>query len=113
MGSMKARNLTLNGSYRRGGKNNQDHELGIPELALWRAVVKQTIDDLRPAQLNRRTITAQRQAIGWVFGGYEEFEWICINGGFDPEYIREIARNAARPFSLWPRRRKYTKRTVN
>ena len=66
-----------------------DHEPG-----LWRAVITQALMDAASQSRKSEAKRSRRDAIEWLLGESRDFEAVCDNAGFDPDYVRRRAREA-------------------
>ena len=55
-----------------------------PEVALWRAVLCQTLRDLT----NTKNKDIREDALRWIFEASEDYVWVCESAGFEPRHFR-------------------------
>lgn len=66
-----------------------DHEPG-----LWRAVITQALMDAASKSHKYTARRSKKAALQWLLGDSPDFESVCDNAGFDPDYVRTRARIA-------------------
>ena len=62
------------------------------ERALWVAVITQAIMDALSRANNSEARYYKNEAINWLTGNSKNFVSVCLNAGFDPDYIRRKAK---------------------
>lgn len=82
-------------------RNERTHpkEHSMPEAELWRAVVKQALDDaLGVAKVNstlevtrQEGLRDQRRAQTWLLSRSRDFKTVCSLAGLDPDAVYERA----------------------
>jgi hypothetical protein len=73
-----------------------DHEPG-----LWRAVITQALMDASSESRKSESKQARDVALKWLLGDSLDFEIVCDNAGFDPDYVRSRAREALHRGCEW------------
>lgn len=76
-------------SHHRTDGSFADHEPG-----LWRAVITQALMDAASNSTKSDTRRARHDALKWLLSNSRDFEAVCDNAGFDPDYVRTRARAA-------------------
>ena len=66
-----------------------DHEPG-----LWRAVITQALMDAASQSKKSEARRSRRDALEWLLSNSRDFEAVCDNAGFDPDYVRRRAKEA-------------------
>ena len=66
-----------------------DHEQGI-----WRAVITQALMDAASQSQKSEARRTRSDALNWLLSNTSDFEAVCDNAGFDPDYIRRRAKEA-------------------
>lgn len=73
-----------------------DHEPG-----LWRAVITQALMDAATKSRKSHHRRAREDALGWLLSKTSDFEMVCDNAGFDPDYVRNRAKQAITRGCTW------------
>ncbi len=77
------------------------------EIALWRAVITQALQDAKSKSDKPTAIYDRNQALFWLFEDRKDFYEVCINAGLDPKWVRQKAIAARENGYRWrkePRR---------
>jgi hypothetical protein len=70
-------------------KSFADHEPG-----LWRAVITQALMDAASLSQKPDARKHRQEAIEWLMHNNHDFITVCDNAGFEPAYVRSMARHA-------------------
>lgn len=62
------------------------------EQALWRAVIMQMFTDALSNSRKYEALQHKREAEIWLRGTSRDFRTVCDYAGYDPDYVRQIAR---------------------
>lgn len=76
-------------SHQRTAGSFADHEPG-----LWRAVITQALMDAASQSRKSEAKRSRSAALTWLLGDSPDFEVVCDNAGFDPDYVRTRAQQA-------------------
>ena len=76
-------------SHQRTDGSFADHEPG-----LWRAVITQALMDAASRSRKSEAKRSRLDALKWLLSDNNDFEAVCDNAGFDPDYVRTRAREA-------------------
>jgi hypothetical protein len=91
---------TLSSSQLRAGErfagSFADHEPG-----LWRAVITQALMDAASQSRKSEARRYRTDALSWLLSGTSDFEAVCDNAGFDPDYVRSRVRGAVARNFTW------------
>ncbi len=68
-------------------------ELNGGEVALWRAVIMQNLDDLKLPPTNKKYRSWARQAIKWFQDADEDFYEVCELAGAPPHQVLQKAHH--------------------
>lgn len=71
------------------------------EPSLWRAVITQALMDAATASAKPDARRVRSDAVQWLLGNSEDFEYVCDNAGLDPDYVRSRARVALQRNCTW------------
>lgn len=63
-----------------------------PEIALARAIILQAIIDASSTSHSKQAKKVKNEAHKWLFENSNHFLEICTDAEFEPEYVRNIAR---------------------
>lgn len=71
------------------------------EPSLWRAVITQALMDAATASAKPEARRVRSDALEWLLGDSDDFEYVCDNAGLDPDYVRSRAREALARNCRW------------
>lgn len=89
------------------GRNPYDPSLAEPhngvahEQALWRAVIVQALMDASSNSKKKENLQSKEEALVWLRGTSRDFVAVCHHAGFEPEFVREMARRALSRECVW------------
>ena len=73
--------------------------VGVRMQAIWRAVLLQMITDLKSNCRKPESKRAKIEAVAWFAS--PSFDDVCIMGGYEPDYVRELLRKAKERDYQW------------
>lgn len=65
-----------------------------PERALWRAIIVQALMDASSQSQKPDAIYSKHEALFWLEGTSLDFVMVCECAGYNPSYIRRMAKRA-------------------
>jgi hypothetical protein len=71
------------------------------EQAVWRAVIVQALMDASSNSAKKENIQAKEEALIWLRGKSRDFLTVCHYAGFEPEFVREMAKEALLRECVW------------
>lgn len=89
------------------GKAPYDPSLAEPynatasEQAVWRAVIVQALMDASSNSKKQENIQSKQEALVWLRGNSQDFATVCHHAGYDPEFVRDMARKAIERGCNW------------
>ena len=105
-------NATTNSpkNHRNTGVSNQnkyDPSLVEPynysdcEQGVWRAVIVQALMDASSNSAKKENIQVKEEALVWLRGKSTDFASVCHYAGFEPSFVKEMARQALLRNCVW------------
>ena len=88
-------------------RSRYDPTLGEPynsvatEQAAWRAVIVQALMDASSNSKKKENIQWKEEALVWLRGNTKDFIIVCHYAGFEPEFVREMAKRALERECIW------------
>ncbi len=80
---------------------DQEAENPCAWRALWVAVITQALMDAGSNSKKSHLRKEKARAIAWLNSDTEDFMEVCINAGFEPDYVRMKAKEAIRNGCKW------------
>jgi hypothetical protein len=71
------------------------------EVALWRAVITQSLQDAGSNSKKPEMRKAKAEAIAWLAGTCEDFEEVCENAHLGTDYVRKKSKEAIARGCVW------------
>jgi len=71
------------------------------EMALWVAVITQTMMDALNKATSAETTYCKNEAIHWLTSNSRDFITVCLYAGLNPDYVRRKAKRALIAPSPW------------
>lgn len=71
------------------------------EVALWRAVIVQALMDAASRSRKPDAMYHKNEAAAWLTGGGRDFALVCEHAGFNPFYVRRMAKRAMLAGCKW------------
>jgi hypothetical protein len=99
--------LTASKSKTVTGRKPYDPTLGEPynsvacEQAAWRAVIVQALMDASSNSRKKENIQWKEEALVWLRGNTRDFLTVCHYAGFEPEFVRDMAKRALERECIW------------
>lgn len=87
--------------------SHYDPSLGEPynavahEQALWRAVIVQALMDASSNSKKKENIQAKEEALIWLRGNSKDFATVCCRAGYEPSFVRDMAKQALESNCIW------------
>ncbi len=71
------------------------------EQATWRAVIVQALMDAASNSKKKENLQAKEEALVWLRGNSTDFLTVCHYAGFEPEFVRMMAKKALERDCIW------------
>ena len=71
------------------------------EQAVWRSVIVQALMDASSNSRKKENLQWKEEALVWLRGTTQDFLTVCHYAGFEPEFVREMAKRALQRECLW------------
>lgn len=91
--------------------NHSDSEQGV-----WRAVIVQALMDASTNSAKKENLQAKSEALVWLRGNSIDFASVCQFAGFEPEFVKDMAKQALQRNCVWraaPNSKKINNNTAN
>lgn len=73
----------------------------LPEQSLWVAIITQAMMDALSRAGSAEAAYHRGEAIHWLTTPSKDFNEVCLNAGFEPDYIRRMAKKTLEKKRLW------------
>lgn len=71
------------------------------EQSIWRAVLVQALMDASSNSKKKENIQWKEEALIWLRGKSQDFLMVCHYAGFEPEFVRLMAKRALQRDCVW------------
>ncbi len=71
------------------------------EQGVWRAVIVQALMDASSNSAKKESLQAKEEALVWLRGKSIDFASVCHYAGFEPSFVKEMARQALQRNCIW------------
>lgn len=88
-------------------RHRYDPTLGEPynnvacEQATWRSVIVQALMDASSNSRKKENLQWKEEALVWLRGNTKDFVIVCHYAGFEPEFVRDMAKRALQRECIW------------
>ncbi len=88
-------------------RNRYDPSLAEPhnpvesEEGIWRSVIVQALMDASSNSRKKENLQWKEEALIWLRGTSRDFLIVCQYAGFEPEFVRDMAKRALERECLW------------
>jgi hypothetical protein len=71
------------------------------EQGIWRAVIVQALMDASSNSAKKENLQAKQEALVWLRGNSVDFASVCYYAGFEPEFVKQMAKQALQRNCVW------------
>ena len=71
------------------------------EEGIWRSVIVQALMDASSNSRKKENLQWKEEALIWLRGTSKDFLIVCEHAGFEPEFVRDMAKRALERECLW------------
>lgn len=71
------------------------------EEGIWRSVIVQALMDASSNSAKKENLQWKEEALIWLRGTSKDFLTVCEYAGFEPEFVREMAKKALERECIW------------
>lgn len=79
----------------------EPYNMVASEQAVWRAVIVQALMDASSNSKKQENLQSKQEALVWLRGNSKDFLEVCQNAGFEPEFVRDMAKKALEKGCAW------------
>ena len=79
----------------------EPHNYSGSEQGVWRAVIVQALMDASSNSAKKENLQAKEEALVWLRGNSVDFASVCYFAGFEPEFVKQMAKQALQRNCVW------------
>jgi hypothetical protein len=99
--SPKSTKITINRANKYDPFATEPYNHSIYEQAMWRAVIVQALMDASSNSAKKENLQAKQEALVWLRGNSADFATVCYYAGFEPDFVKMMARKALERNCVW------------
>jgi hypothetical protein len=80
---------------------SEPYNHSLYEQGMWRAVIVQALMDASSNSAKKENLQAKQEALVWLRGNSADFATVCYYAGFEPDFVKMMARKALERNCVW------------